>query len=86
MRAPDEAFAGLRNARAKGGVVVRSTRVASGFATQNAEVNDDVGGFVAAEEVKPSKARLVLQIRPAEDGVPGRDPEGLRQVVGRPVS
>jgi L-asparaginase len=35
-----EAFAGLRDARKKGAVVVRSTRLASGFATRNAEVDD----------------------------------------------
>jgi L-asparaginase len=57
-----EAFAGLRDARDKGVVVVRSTRVVSGFTTRDAEVNDDAEGFVAAEEFKPSKARVILQI------------------------
>jgi len=57
-----EAFAGLRDAHKKGVVVVRSTRVVSGFTTRNAEVDDDVEGFVAAEEFKPSKARVILQI------------------------
>jgi len=55
-----EAFAGLRDAHKKGVVVVRSTRVASGFTTRNAEVDDDAEGFVAAEEFKPS--RVILQI------------------------
>jgi L-asparaginase len=58
----NEALAGLRDARAKGTVVVRSTRVASGFTIRNAEVNDDTEGFVAAAEFKPSKARVLLQI------------------------
>lgn len=58
----EDAFAGLRDAHKKGVVVVRSTRVVSGFTTRNAEVNDDVEGFVAAEEFKPSKARVILQI------------------------
>lgn len=57
-----DAFAGLRDAHKKGVVVVRDTRVASGFTTRNAEVNDDVEGFVAADEFKPSKARIILQI------------------------
>jgi L-asparaginase len=56
------ALAGLRDARKKGVMVVRSTRVAGGFTTRNAEVNDDAEGFVASEEFKPSKARVVLQI------------------------
>jgi L-asparaginase len=57
-----EALSGLRDARKKGVVVVRSTRVASGFTMRNAEVNDDAEGFVAAQEFKPSKARVLLQI------------------------
>jgi L-asparaginase len=57
-----EALAGLRAARSKGVVIVRSTRVGSGFTTRNAEINDDAEGFVASEEFKPSKARIVLQI------------------------
>jgi L-asparaginase len=57
-----EALAGLRGARSKGVVVVRSTRVVAGFTTRDAEVNDDAEGFVAAEEFKPSKARVILQI------------------------
>jgi L-asparaginase len=57
-----EAFAGLRDAHRKGVVVVRSTRVASGFTTRDAEVDADAEGFVAAEEFKPSKARVILQI------------------------
>jgi L-asparaginase len=58
----NEALAGLRDARKKGVVVVRSTRVVSGFTMRNAEVDDDTEGFVAAEEFKPSKARVLLQI------------------------
>ncbi|WP_216849837.1 asparaginase [Acidisoma sp. L85] len=58
----NEALAGLRDARAKGTVIVRSTRVVSGFTLRNAEVNDDTEGFVASSEFKPSKARVVLQI------------------------
>ena len=58
----NEALAGLRSARQNGVVVVRSTRVVSGFTTRNAEVDDDAEGFVAAEEFKPSKARVILQL------------------------
>jgi L-asparaginase len=58
----DEALAGLRSAHKSGVVIVRSTRVVSGFTTRNAEVNDDAEGFVAAEEFKPSKARVILQL------------------------
>lgn len=58
----NEALAGSRDARRKGVVIVRSTRVESGFTTRNAEVNDDAEGFVAAGEFKPSKARTILQL------------------------
>jgi L-asparaginase len=57
-----EAFEGLRDARRKGVVVVRSTRLADGFTTRNAEVDDDAEGFVASEEFKPSKARIILKL------------------------
>jgi L-asparaginase len=57
-----QALAGLRDARAKGAVVVRSTCVVSGFTLRDAEVNDATEGLVAAEEFKPSKARVLLQI------------------------
>jgi L-asparaginase len=56
------ALAGLHDAAAKGVVVVRSTRVVSGFTMRNAEVDDDSEGFVASAEFKPSKARILLQI------------------------
>ena len=58
----NEALAALRDARSKGTVVVRSTRVVSGFTIRGAEVNDDAEGFIAASEFKPSKARVLLQI------------------------
>lgn len=58
----NEALAGLRDARVKGTVVVRSTRLVSGLTIRNAEVDDDAEGFVAASEFKPSKARILLQI------------------------
>jgi L-asparaginase len=58
----NEALAGLRDAHTKGVVVVRSTRMVRGFTVRDAEVNDDTEGFVAAQEFKPSKARVILQI------------------------
>jgi L-asparaginase len=57
-----EAFEGLREARKKGVVIVRSTRLSAGFTTRNAEVDDDAEGFVAANEFKPSKARIILKL------------------------
>lgn len=57
-----EALQALSEARKRGVVIVRSTRLPSGFVTRNAEINDDEYGFVAAEELKPSKARVLLKL------------------------
>jgi L-asparaginase len=46
----------------KGIVVVRSSRVGSGIVKRNVEVDDDTLGFVAARELNPQKARILLQL------------------------
>jgi len=45
----------------KGVVVVRSSRVGSGTVARNVELDDDKLGFVAAMELNPGKARVLLQ-------------------------
>lgn len=52
----------LAAAAKQGTVVVRSSRVGSGFTVRNAEVNDDQLGFVAALDLNPPKARVLLQL------------------------
>ena len=50
-------------AAVKGGVVVvRSSRVGSGFVNRNVEVNDDKLGFVASLDLNPQKARVLTQL------------------------
>jgi L-asparaginase len=44
-----------------GVVVVRSTRVGTGTVARNVELDDDKLGFVAALELNPPKARVLLQ-------------------------
>jgi L-asparaginase len=51
----------LSAAAKKGVVVVRSTRVGSGTVARNVELDDDKLGFVAALELNPPKARVLLQ-------------------------
>jgi L-asparaginase len=51
----------LAAAAKKGVVVVRSTRVGTGTVARNVELDDDKLGFVAAMELNPSKARVLLQ-------------------------
>lgn len=52
----------LAEAAKAGVVVVRSTRVGSGIVRRNIEVNDDKLGFVAAQELNPQKARVLLRL------------------------
>ncbi len=51
---------GLLDARGKGVVVVRSSRVGSGVVTHTAE--DGIKGFVTADTLNPQKARILLML------------------------
>jgi L-asparaginase len=52
----------LSKAVKKGVVVVRSTRCLSGFVGRNIEIDDDGLGFVAAGDLNPQKARVLLKL------------------------
>ena len=52
----------LSAARAKGVVVVRSSRVGSGNVARNDEVHDDQEDFVVADNLNPQKARILLML------------------------
>jgi L-asparaginase len=52
----------LRLATRAGIVVVRSSRVISGEVARNIEVHDDAFGFIAADQLNPQKARVLLQL------------------------
>ena len=60
-------------------VVVRSTRVGSGFTNRNAEVNDDELGFVASLDLSPQKARVLLMVAMTH----ATDVDSLRAYFGR---
>ena len=60
--ATKEMIDALAEAAKKGIVVVRSTRVGSGIVRRNIELNDDALGFVAAMELNPQKARILLRM------------------------
>ena len=66
----------LSAAAKKGTVVVRSSRVGSGFTVRNAELNDDELGIVAALDLNPPKARVLLQLLLA-NGI--TDPSSIQQ-------
>jgi L-asparaginase len=46
----------------KGIIVVRSSRVPTGFVGRNVELDDDKLGFVASYELNPQKARVLLSL------------------------
>lgn len=52
----------LINARARGAVVVRASRVGQGILARNGEANDDELDFVAADTLNPQKARILLML------------------------
>lgn len=52
----------LAHVAAQGCIVVRSTRIGGGFVPKNAEIRDEALGFVAAGDLSPQKARILLQL------------------------
>jgi L-asparaginase len=59
---PKAVLDSLARAVQKGLVVVRASRVPFGFVGRNVEVDDDKLNFVAAEELNPPKARVLLRL------------------------
>ncbi len=66
----------LVRAAKQGVVVVRSSRVPTGFINRNAEIDDDSLGLVASLDLNPQKARILLQLLLA-NGV--TDPQAIQQ-------
>jgi L-asparaginase len=71
-----EAIEALGAAAKSGVLVVRSTRVGSGFVNRNVEVNDDTLGFAVSLDLNPQKARILLQLLIA-NGI--TDPKAIQQ-------
>ena len=56
------ALAGAAAAARAGVAVVRSTRTGGGIVERNVEMDDDTLGFIAADELNPQKARILLML------------------------
>jgi L-asparaginase len=56
------ALAAAAEAVRAGVAVVRSSRTGGGVVERNIEIDDDALGFIAAEELNPQKARVLLQL------------------------
>ena len=54
--------AGLVDARKKGVLIVRASRVGQGIVARNGEANDDELDFVASDTLNPQKARILLML------------------------
>jgi L-asparaginase len=59
---PGPVLAAVERAVAKGVPVVRSTRVMGGNVARNIEVDDDALGTIAAGELNPARARVLLKL------------------------
>ena len=57
-----DAKAALVEARARGIVVVRASRVPGGAVARNGEADDDALDFVVADDLSPQKARILLAL------------------------
>jgi L-asparaginase len=66
------ALEAVKRAIGKGVVVVRSTRVGDGIVRRNIEVDDDTVGTVAAKELNPAKARVLLKLALTQTSDPRR--------------
>ncbi|MBR0896994.1 asparaginase [Bradyrhizobium tropiciagri] len=71
----------LAAAAKQGVVVVRSTRVGSGYVNRNVEVEDDKLGFAVSLDLNPQKARVLLELLIA-NGI--TDPKSVQQAFAQP--
>jgi len=60
--ANDVVLAALQRAVRAGVAVVRSSRATHGTTMRNVEINDDAMGFIAAGDLSPAKARILLSL------------------------
>lgn len=73
-------FDALATAAKEDIVVVRSSRVPTGYTTRNAEVDDNLYGFVASERLNPQKARILLQLALTETQDPQKSNHYLKNI------
>jgi L-asparaginase len=59
---PSQTADALAAAAQAGVIVVRSTRVISGEVGRNVEIDDDMLGLIAADQLNPQKSRILLQL------------------------
>ena len=77
--ATDLAIDGLLRAAASGVAVVRASRTGSGLVARDVELDDAALGFVAARDLNPQKARILLMLGLCVT----RDPQALQRFFDR---
>jgi L-asparaginase len=77
--ATDLAIDGLARAASSGVAVVRSSRTGSGFVARDVELDDAGLGFIAARDLNPQKARVLLMLGLSLT----RDPVALQRMFDR---
>jgi L-asparaginase len=70
------ALAACTEAAKAGIAIVRSSRTGGGIVERNIEIDDDALGFIAADELNPQKARVLLQLALTRM----RDPRALQEL------
>ncbi|QYM79054.1 type II asparaginase [Horticoccus luteus] len=70
------ALAACADAVSRGVAVVRSSRTGGGVVERNIEIDDDRHGFIAADELNPQKARVLLMLALTRT----RDPRELQEI------
>jgi L-asparaginase len=75
----DAALAALAAAAQAGVAVVRSSRTGSGFVVRNMELDDDKLGLIAAMDLNPQKARVLLMLGLLQT----TDPQRLQEMFYR---
>ena len=71
-----ESVTAAADAAKKGVFIVRSSRTGGGVVERNIEIDDDALGFIAADELNPQKARVLLMLGLTRT----RDPAALQQM------
>jgi len=74
--APDAVLAALRRGAEQGVAVVRASRIGCGYVGCHGEIDDEACGFIAAGNLPPAKARILLMLALAN----GHDRVGLRRL------
>lgn len=72
-------FDTLATAAHEGTVVVRASRVPTGYTTRDAEVDDGKYGFVASGSLNPQKARVLLQLALTKT----KDPKQIQEMFNQ---